>query len=86
MDETSLLSMGIFFSTIVGILGAYVATKYKPNSLGIVGNLIIGAIGCHVFLFLVALLGINNNQIINAIFAFIGGFGSSVLASYLTKK
>lgn len=90
MDNSTLLLQGVLFSTFFGILGAYIATKLKPNSLNLITNLVIGGIGIHLFRFLIAMFGINpvniGGLLLAAIFDITGGFILIMIASNFKKQ
>lgn len=89
MDNSTFLLQGVLFSTIFGILGAYIATKLKPNSQGLITNLVIGGLGVHLFRFIIAMFGINpvniGGLILAAIFDIAGGFILVMIVSNFKK-
>jgi uncharacterized membrane protein YeaQ/YmgE (transglycosylase-associated protein family) len=81
MEENTFLSLGILSAVLLGIVGAYVATKYKPNSFSLIANLVIGAVGGFLFETIIALGFGALPPILGYLLAFTGGFIAPLLVS-----
>ena len=81
MEENTFLSLGILSAVLLGIVGAYVATKYKPNSLSLIANLAIGAVGGFLFQTIIILGFGVMPPILGFLLSFTGGFIVPLLVS-----
>jgi hypothetical protein len=74
-------------NTVLGAGGAWLTNMLKKNNLGMVANLLSGAVGGNVLPLIVSALmsGGGENMIVNAITALLGGGLGSLVGGLLKK-
>lgn len=87
MDVVSLL-----INTVAGAGGGYLGDMLKKNGLGMVGNLIAGAVGGNAVPAVLGALGVlgggdggSTNMIVSVLTALLGGGAGSLLGGLLKK-
>lgn len=89
MDLTSIL-----INTVAGAGGGYLGNMVKKNALGMIGNLVAGAVGGNLAPALISLLGMLGDSdagssgfsILNIVVSLLGGGAGSLLGGLFKKS